>query len=94
MLSGRKANYQRNVVWISVVGSRIGRLANIVVSQQSIKTKYASIHDLRRSFGDRWSSKVMPQTLMKLMRHESIETTLRYYVGNDAEKIAEEIWNC
>ena len=34
----------------------------------------------------------MPQTLMKLMRHESIDTTLRFYVGNDAEKIGGEIW--
>ena len=23
----------------------------------------------------------MPQTLMELMRHQSIETTLKYYVG-------------
>ena len=57
------------------------------------KEKYASCHDLRRSFGDRWAKKVRPQTLMKLMRHESIDTTLRFYVGDDAEKIADEIWS-
>ena len=28
----------------------------------------------------------MPQTLMELMRHESIETTLKFYVGHNAEK--------
>ncbi len=33
----------------------------------------------------------MPQTQMKLMRHESIETTLRFYVGNAAEKNGDEI---
>ena len=28
----------------------------------------------------RWSSRVMPATLQLLMRHKSIETTLKYYV--------------
>lgn len=63
------------------------------VSLNGAKEKFASFHDLRRSFGERWSQKVMPQTLMKLMRHESIDTTLRFYVGHDAEVIANEIWN-
>ena len=52
------------------------------------KVKYASAHDLRRSFGERWAPRVMPQTLMELMRHESIETTLKYYVGRNAETTA------
>jgi hypothetical protein len=30
----------------------------------------------------------MPQTLMELMRHESIETTLKYYVGRNAQRTA------
>ncbi len=38
-------------------------------------------HDLRRSFGERWATRVMPQVLMELMRHESIEATMNYYVG-------------
>ena len=37
--------------------------------------------------------KRIPQTLMKLMRHESFDTTLRFYVGDDAEKVADEIWS-
>ena len=40
-----------------------------------------SAHDLRRSFGERWASRLMPQVLKELMRHESIETTLNFYVG-------------
>lgn len=43
------------------------------------RQKFASAHDLRRSFGDRWSRRVLPQHLQELMRHESISTTLRYY---------------
>ena len=89
--NGRKSNHRRNTEWVSVVGSRIGEASDTVVSSAGSKTKYASLHDFRRSFGDRWSQKVMPQTLMKLMRHESIDTTLRFYVGHDAEKIGEEI---
>ena len=42
--------------------------------------------------GERWSSRVMPQILMELMRHESIETTLKFYVGRNAEKTAETLY--
>ena len=35
----------------------------------------------------------MPQVLMALMRHESIETTLRYYVGRNAQTIADAAWD-
>ena len=92
VLNGRKKDYRRNVEWISLVGTRIGKHAEVSVSLGETKPKFASFHDLRRSFGERWAQNVMPQTLMKLMRHESIETTLRFYVGNDAEKIGDEIW--
>ena len=51
-----------------------------------------SAHDLRRSFGECWSSRVMPQVLKQLMRHESIETTLRYYVGSNADLTADVLW--
>ena len=34
----------------------------------------------------------MPAQLMELMRHESIETTLRFYVGTDARATAEAAW--
>ena len=91
--NGRKSNHRRNTEWVSVVGSRIGEASDTIVSSAGSKTKYASFHDFRRSFGDRWSQKVMPQMLMTLMRHESIDTTLRFYVGHDAEKIGEEIWS-
>ena len=91
--TGRIEKYQRNAQWISVVGSRIGKISGVVVLDSGSKKKFASCHDLRRSLGERWASKIMPQTLMKLMRHESIDTTLRFYVGNDAEKIGEEIWS-
>lgn len=56
------------------------------------KPKYASSHDLRRTFGERWASRVMPPELMELMRHESIETTLKFYVGRNADRTTSRIW--
>ena len=34
----------------------------------------------------------MPIVLKELMRHETIETTLKYYVGQDAERTADAAW--
>jgi integrase len=72
----------------------IGKAAGVKVATdpRTGKVKYASAHDLRRSFGERWSSRVMPQVLMVLMRHQSIETTLRYYVGRNANTTADAVW--
>jgi integrase len=73
--------------------SAIGKKAGIKVQTKlDGKVKYASAHDLRRSFGERWATRVMPQVLMELMRHESIETTLKYYVGRNAQSTADVLW--
>jgi hypothetical protein len=34
----------------------------------------------------------MPAVLQQLMRHESIDTTMRYYVGRDADATADVLW--
>lgn len=78
----------------------IGEKANVVVSEKGNidketgkrKPRYASAHDLRRAFGQRWSLKVMPDVLMLLMRHSDIDTTMKYYVGRNAQKAADVIW--
>ena len=70
--------------------SAIGKKAGVVVNKAD--GKYASAHDLRRSFGTRWSTKVKPATLQLLMRHKAIETTLKYYVAQDADEVADELW--
>jgi hypothetical protein len=36
--------------------------------------------------------RVKPATLQLLMRHRSIETTMKYYVGLDADDVADELW--
>lgn len=62
---------------VGKVVSAIGKAAGIMVNG----SKYASAHDLRRAFGNRWAKLVMPAVLMELMRHESISTTMDFYVG-------------
>ena len=71
---------------VSEIVRAIGEKAKVLVNNS--KNKFASAHDLRRSFGERWAARVMPQVLMELMRHESIETTLKFYVGRDAQRTA------
>jgi integrase len=70
--------------------STIGRRAGVVVNKA--EGKFASAHDLRRSFGTRWAMRVKPVTLKLLMRHKTIKTTLDYYVDIDADDVAAELW--
>jgi integrase len=82
---------------VSRVVAAIGKKAGIVVDERTkrgqLVRKFASAHDLRRAFGKRWASKLPPHQLRELMRHASINTTLAFYVGEDAEATAEAIWS-
>jgi integrase len=88
--------------YVSHVVSRIGQASGVKVDAKT-KTdrktgkpgetiKYASCHDLRRSFGFRWSRRIMPAELQELMRHEDIQTTMRFYVGANAQSTAANLW--
>ncbi len=70
--------------------SKIGEAAGVIVNDRT--GKFASAHDLRRSFGFRWSRLVMPPVLMELMRHANIATTMQFYVGINAESTADTVW--
>ena len=54
--------------------------------------KYASAHDLRRSFRTRRARRVMPAVLQKLMRHASIDTTKKYSVDLDVDDVVDQLW--
>ena len=71
----------------------IGKKAGIKVAQNGDRVKFASAHDLRRSFGERWSGRLLPQVLMEVMRHADIKTTLTYYVGKNAERTADAVYD-
>jgi integrase len=84
--------------------SKIGKKAGVVVATKEKQRrvdgklspvtvrKFASAHDLRRSFGTRWAKRVMPAVLQRLMRHAEITTTMKYYVTMDADAVADEVW--
>jgi integrase len=95
-ISGTRIKGQRpQARRVSEIISEIGKKAAVVVRvdpKDPTKVKYASAHDFRRAFGERWAARVMPQQLQELMRHESIQTTLRYYVGRNAERTADACW--
>lgn len=71
--------------------SDLGQAVGVVVNEQG---KFGSAHDIRRAFGTRWAMKVRPITLQRMMRHKSIETTLKYYVGLTSADAGAELWGC
>lgn len=77
---------------VSKVIVRIGQAAGVKVSTERRKgeerSKFASAHDLRRAFGTRWASLLMPSDLKQLMRHEDIGTTMKFYVTHQAKGLA------
>ena len=83
----RRPNHKRlEAGHVGKVISEIGKQSGVVVDPHGGKT--ASAHDLRRSFGSRWAPRVMPSDLMVMMRHQSISTTMAFYVSTDADSMA------
>jgi integrase len=74
--------------------SAIGTAAGVVVGTRADgSNQFASAHDFRRTFALRWAPQVMPIVLKDLMRHSSLETTLRYYVGLNADRMGDALWS-
>ncbi|MFG0333956.1 MAG: tyrosine-type recombinase/integrase, partial [Maioricimonas sp. JB049] len=88
-LDGRTGNRLKEDAVGRVVAA-IGKKANVVTDKAS--GQFATSHDLRRSFGTRWSRRVMPAVLKELMRHGDIKTTMSYYVQHAADDIAADLW--
>ena len=77
--------------WIVAIGKKAGmkklrRKNRTDAPSDELVPVYASAHDLRRSFGNRWSRIVEPTALRDLMRHASVVTTEKYYGGINAKK--------
>lgn len=89
-LNGRHGKPLTDDTLVGRVISGIGKAAGVVVEKAA--GKFASAHDLRRSFGSRWAPKVMPAVLKDLMRHTDISTTMKYYVGQNADENAAAVW--
>lgn len=82
---------RREVDTVSKILTKVGKAANVKVSDRRSKVKFASAHDIRRSFGARWALRVRPAVLQKMMRHASITTTMEYYALLDVEILGDEI---
>jgi integrase len=76
---------------VSKIGASAGIRVHVDLTDPK-KVKYAAAHDLRRAFGERWAARIMPAQLREIKRHESIETTLRFCVGANAERTADACW--
>lgn len=64
----------------------IGERSGVKVDDKGGKPVWASAHDLRRAFGARWSRRVNSMMLKELMRHASVTTTEKYYVGIQSDE--------
>jgi integrase len=100
-IPGKPLSTKRVSRYISAIGDK----ARVVVDANDCRMRIdaetgkeisvprcATAHDLRRAFGTRWSKRVMPATLMQLMRHSSIDTTMNYYVEHNADDLAADLW--
>ena len=64
--------------------SKFGKNAGV----HTVAGRTATAHDFRRSFGQYWATKLKPLQLQKLMRHSTLDTTLKYYVDLPSEDLA------
>ena len=86
-----RGSVSRRVDSVSKWIVEVGKKAGVKVDQRDTKPVFASAHDLRRAFGERWSKRVSPMILRDLMRHASVETTEKYYVGVNARNTLAEL---
>lgn len=93
---GKKAgvvvNRERKLVAEPILDPKTGKPTDQTQLVEKDVCKYASAHDLRRSFGTRWAQKVRTPVLQRLMRHANIATTMRYYVDLDSDEMAAYLW--
>lgn len=80
--------------------TRIGEKATVCVGERPPKGEeneprksWAGAHCFRRAFGTRWSKRLRPQQLQELMRHESITTTMKFYVEDDIADVENAAWS-
>ncbi len=97
-LSGCRAGYDAVKHTVSAIGTaakiKVGTRTklNEETGQREKVVKYASAHDLRRSFIQRWSKRVPRRKLQLLARHRSYQTTEAYYLEDDREELGREMW--
>lgn len=77
---------------VSRMGAKVFETASVLATNGE-HSKRATLHDLRRTFALRMKRIVRsPLDLQRLMRHEDINTTKDYYVGDDDEHLHVVLW--
>jgi len=66
--------------------------SKVQVHREAGKVQCASAHDRWWALGERWAALVMHAHLQRLMRHASIETTLRYDMEANADRTGDLCW--
>lgn len=80
--------------------TRLGEKAGVCVAERppikpgdNPRKSWAGAHCFRRAFGTRWAKVMRPQQLQELMRHESITTTMTFYVADDIQDTENAAWS-
>lgn len=98
-LPAQAGGYQQTTSRLGRIIERAGRSAGIIVKPDGGKMgapKYASAHDLRRTFVTFWLSRLNIAEVRTLSRHASVETLLRYYTDSSDAALAyklRSVWN-
>jgi len=89
-LCGATGQRLRDRDYLGKLIARAGKAAGIIVHRYADgRPKYATAHDLRRSFAQRWADRGLNEfELQALMRHRSSETTRQYYLDHSADRLA------
>ena len=89
-----KRGHHRTANRLGRIIASAGRAAGIIVKRTGGRggsPKYASAHDLRRTFCTTWLDKLPVNKVQTLSRHADPQTLLRYYSDVPAERLAAEL---
>jgi integrase len=88
-MAGRHGKTVASPDYIQRLIADAGQAAGIIVHRYADgRIKYASAHDLRRTFAQRWADRGLSELeLAAIMRHASIETTRQYYLEQSEERL-------
>lgn len=92
-MSGAKGEHD-TTSRLSVVIANAGKAANIKVKDtggRGGKPKFASAHDLRRTFATHWLEKLTIREVQVLTRHADLQTLLTYYTDAKPEALAKKL---
>lgn len=93
LIGRRNRTGQIDSGWVGKLIQRVGKAAEVVTYRVGDKDHFASAHDLRRSCAQRLvDAGVDERVIQRVMRHQSFETTRRFYTMAKLQKDAATLW--